>query len=159
MLFILLSLHLGASPSTHSLAGVFFLFSTGVSEVSAIKISVFVCALYLQGHIPLWIICSSAGKIHKLCFLSLCLGPGTVKTYAPVLQNTCSVFALSILERYVQEQIPGAKVVVETIGPHRHGDGLEQEDYTKSDLMIYAIDPLTNRAVSRQELHKYGHNT
>ncbi|CAJ1081054.1 protocadherin-15-like isoform X4 [Xyrichtys novacula] len=62
---------------------------------------------------------------------------------------------LSILERYVQEQIPGAKVVVETIGPHRHGDGMEQEDYTKSDLMIYAIDPLTNRAVSRQELHKF----
>lgn len=49
--------------------------------------------------------------------------------------------------------------MVETIGPHRHGDGLEQEDYTKSDLMIYAIDPLTNRAVSRQELHKYGRHT
>ncbi|CAI5658908.1 unnamed protein product [Oreochromis niloticus] len=62
---------------------------------------------------------------------------------------------LSILERYVQEQIPGAKVVVETIGPHRHGDGMEQEDYTKSDLMIYAIDPLTNRAVSREELYKF----
>uniref|UniRef100_H3DNK1 Protocadherin-15 n=1 Tax=Tetraodon nigroviridis TaxID=99883 RepID=H3DNK1_TETNG len=62
---------------------------------------------------------------------------------------------LGILERYVQEQIPEAKVVVETIGPHRHGDGLEQDDYTKSDLMIYAIDPLTNRAVSRQELHKF----
>uniref|UniRef100_A0A668RIR3 Protocadherin-15 n=1 Tax=Oreochromis aureus TaxID=47969 RepID=A0A668RIR3_OREAU len=64
---------------------------------------------------------------------------------------------LSILERYVQEQIPGAKVVVETIGPHRHGDGMEQEDYTKSDLMIYAIDPLTNRAVSREELYKFLH--
>lgn len=64
------------------------------------------------------------------------------------------LFIRSILERYVQEQIPGAKVVVETIGPHRHGDGMEQEDYTKSDLMIYAIDPLTNRAVSRQELYK-----
>ncbi|KAM9425855.1 protocadherin-15-like [Pholidichthys leucotaenia] len=62
---------------------------------------------------------------------------------------------LSILERYVQEQVPGAKVVVETIGPHRHGDGMEQEDYTKSDLMIYAIDPLTNRAVSRKELFKF----
>uniref|UniRef100_A0A8D3E9S2 Protocadherin-15 n=1 Tax=Scophthalmus maximus TaxID=52904 RepID=A0A8D3E9S2_SCOMX len=60
-----------------------------------------------------------------------------------------------ILERYVQDQIPGAKVVVETNGPHRHGDGMEQEDYTKSDLMIYAIDPLTNRAVSRQELYKF----
>ncbi|KAM6897023.1 protocadherin-15-like [Xenentodon cancila] len=62
---------------------------------------------------------------------------------------------LGILERYVQEQIPGAKVVVETIGPHRHGEGMEQEDYTKSDLMIYAIDPLTNRAVSRHELYKF----
>uniref|UniRef100_A0A3B4VLE1 Protocadherin-15 n=1 Tax=Seriola dumerili TaxID=41447 RepID=A0A3B4VLE1_SERDU len=61
----------------------------------------------------------------------------------------------NILERYVEDQIPGAKVVVETIGPHRHGDGMEQEDYTKSDLMIYAIDPLTNRAVSRQELYKF----
>ncbi|KAM8876084.1 protocadherin-15b isoform 1-T1 [Synchiropus picturatus] len=62
---------------------------------------------------------------------------------------------LSILERYVQEQIPGAKVVVESIGPHRHGEGTEQDDYTKSDLMLYAIDPLTNRAVSRQELYKF----
>uniref|UniRef100_A0A673BNC4 Protocadherin-15 n=1 Tax=Sphaeramia orbicularis TaxID=375764 RepID=A0A673BNC4_9TELE len=62
---------------------------------------------------------------------------------------------LSILERHVQDQIPGAKVVVESIGPHRYGDGMEQEDYTKSDLMIYAIDPLTNRAVSQKELHKF----
>uniref|UniRef100_A0A673BJ62 Protocadherin-15 n=1 Tax=Sphaeramia orbicularis TaxID=375764 RepID=A0A673BJ62_9TELE len=60
-----------------------------------------------------------------------------------------------ILERHVQDQIPGAKVVVESIGPHRYGDGMEQEDYTKSDLMIYAIDPLTNRAVSQKELHKF----
>ncbi|XP_037546821.1 protocadherin-15 [Nematolebias whitei] len=62
---------------------------------------------------------------------------------------------LSILERYVQEQVVGAKVVIETIGPHRTSDGTEQEDYSKSDLMIYAIDPLTNRAVSRQELFKF----
>uniref|UniRef100_A0A668AHD1 Protocadherin-15 n=1 Tax=Myripristis murdjan TaxID=586833 RepID=A0A668AHD1_9TELE len=62
---------------------------------------------------------------------------------------------LGILEHYVQDQIPGAKVVVETIGPHRHGDGMEQEDYSKSDLMVYAIDPLTNRAISRQELYKF----
>lgn len=61
---------------------------------------------------------------------------------------------LSILERYVQEQVVGAKVVVETIGPHRDGEAMELEDYTKSDLMIYAIDPLTNRAISRQELFK-----
>uniref|UniRef100_A0A665WB09 Protocadherin-15 n=1 Tax=Echeneis naucrates TaxID=173247 RepID=A0A665WB09_ECHNA len=66
-----------------------------------------------------------------------------------------NLFFISILERYVQDQVPGAKVVVETIGPHRHGDGMEQEDYTKSDVMIYAIDPLTNRAISRQELYKF----
>uniref|UniRef100_A0A673FMH2 Cadherin domain-containing protein n=1 Tax=Sinocyclocheilus rhinocerous TaxID=307959 RepID=A0A673FMH2_9TELE len=60
-----------------------------------------------------------------------------------------------ILERYVQDQIPGAKVVVESIGPRRFGEGYEQEDYSKSDLMVYAIDPLTNRALSRQELFKF----
>ncbi|CAL9699143.1 unnamed protein product [Knipowitschia caucasica] len=62
---------------------------------------------------------------------------------------------LSILERHVQDQIPGAKVIVETIGPHRYGDGMELEDYSKSGLMIYAIDPLTNRAIARQELFKF----
>ncbi|KAM4607527.1 protocadherin-15-like [Polymixia lowei] len=62
---------------------------------------------------------------------------------------------IGILERYVQDQIPGAKVIVESIGPRRHGDGFELEDYTKSDLMVYAIDPLTNRAISRQELFKF----
>lgn len=60
----------------------------------------------------------------------------------------------SILERYVQDQIPGAKVIVESIGPRRHGEGYELEDYSKSDLQVYAIDPLTNRAISRQELFK-----
>ncbi|KAA0725587.1 Protocadherin-15 Precursor [Triplophysa tibetana] len=62
---------------------------------------------------------------------------------------------IGILERYVQDQIPGAKVVLESIGPRRFGDGNDQEDYSKSDLMIYAIDPLTNRAISRQELFKF----
>uniref|UniRef100_A0A674CJ80 Protocadherin-related 15a n=1 Tax=Salmo trutta TaxID=8032 RepID=A0A674CJ80_SALTR len=62
---------------------------------------------------------------------------------------------IAIMERYVQDQIPGAKVVVESIGPQLFGDGLDQEDYTKSDLMVYAIDPLTNRAISRQELFKF----
>ncbi|TRY94260.1 hypothetical protein DNTS_025329 [Danionella cerebrum] len=62
---------------------------------------------------------------------------------------------IRILERYVQDQIPGAKVVVESIGPRRFGEGYDQEDYTKSDLMVYAIDPLTNRALSRQELFKF----
>lgn len=61
---------------------------------------------------------------------------------------------LSILERHVQDQIPGAKVIVESIGPRRHGDGFELEDYSKSDLMVYAIDPLTNRAISPKELFK-----
>lgn len=60
----------------------------------------------------------------------------------------------SILERHVQDQIPGAKVIVESIGPRRHGDGFELEDYSKSDLMVYAIDPLTNRAISPKELFK-----
>lgn len=60
----------------------------------------------------------------------------------------------SILERHVQDQIPGAKVIVESIGPRRHGDGYELEDYSKSDLMVYAIDPLTNRAISPKELFK-----
>ncbi|XP_050980465.1 protocadherin-15b isoform X2 [Labeo rohita] len=62
---------------------------------------------------------------------------------------------IGILERYVQDQIPGAKLVVESIGPRRYGEGYEQEDYSKSDLMVYAIDPLTNRALSRQELFKF----
>uniref|UniRef100_A0A8C2HV29 Protocadherin-15 n=1 Tax=Cyprinus carpio TaxID=7962 RepID=A0A8C2HV29_CYPCA len=62
---------------------------------------------------------------------------------------------ISILERYVQDQIPGAKVIVESIGPRRHGEGYELEDYSKSDLQVYAIDPLTNRAISRQELFKF----
>lgn len=54
----------------------------------------------------------------------------------------------------MQDQIPGAKVIVESIGPRRHGDGFELEDYSKSDLMVYAIDPLTNRAISPKELFK-----
>ncbi|KAM4636927.1 protocadherin-15 [Discoglossus pictus] len=62
---------------------------------------------------------------------------------------------ISILERYVQDQIPGAAVVVESIGARRFGDGFSEEDYTQSDLMIYAVDPLTNRAISRNELFKF----
>lgn len=61
---------------------------------------------------------------------------------------------LRILERYVQDQIPGATVVVESIGARRFGDGYSEEDYTKSDLMVYAIDPQTNRAIMRNELFK-----
>lgn len=64
------------------------------------------------------------------------------------------IFLCSILENYVQDQIPGAKVVVESIGPRRFGETYEQEDYTSSDLMVYAVDPMTNRAISRQELFK-----
>ncbi|XP_053548881.1 protocadherin-15 [Bombina bombina] len=62
---------------------------------------------------------------------------------------------ISILERYVQDQIPGAAVVVESIGARRFGDGFSEEDYTQSDLMVYAIDPSTNRAISRNELYKF----
>ncbi|XP_047673867.1 protocadherin-15b isoform X3 [Tachysurus fulvidraco] len=62
---------------------------------------------------------------------------------------------MSILEHYVQDQIPGAIVVVESIGPRRFGETYEQDDYSSSDLMVYAIDPLTNRAISRQELFKF----
>uniref|UniRef100_H9GAU8 Protocadherin-15 n=1 Tax=Anolis carolinensis TaxID=28377 RepID=H9GAU8_ANOCA len=62
---------------------------------------------------------------------------------------------IGILERYVQDQIPGAKVVVESIGARRFGDGYSEEDYLKSDLMIYAIDPQTNRAIMRNELFKF----
>ncbi|XP_060747515.1 protocadherin-15b [Tachysurus vachellii] len=62
---------------------------------------------------------------------------------------------MGILEHYVQDQIPGAIVVVESIGPRRFGETYEQDDYSSSDLMVYAIDPLTNRAISRQELFKF----
>lgn len=64
------------------------------------------------------------------------------------------IFLCSILEHFVQDQVPGAKVVVESIGPRRYGETYDQEEYSSSDLMVYAIDPLTNRALSRQELFK-----
>uniref|UniRef100_A0A665X978 Protocadherin-15 n=1 Tax=Echeneis naucrates TaxID=173247 RepID=A0A665X978_ECHNA len=78
-----------------------------------------------------------------------------VSTVPPTLVEENKEQLISILERHVQDQIPGAKVIVEAIGPRRHGDGFELEDYSKSDLMVYAIDPLTNRAISRQELFKF----
>nr|XP_035933169.1 uncharacterized protein LOC118526210 [Halichoerus grypus] len=62
---------------------------------------------------------------------------------------------MTILDRYVQEQIPGAKVVVESIGARRHGDAFSLEDYTKCDLTVYAVDPQTNRAIDRNELFKF----
>uniref|UniRef100_A0A8C6WV79 Protocadherin-related 15a n=1 Tax=Neogobius melanostomus TaxID=47308 RepID=A0A8C6WV79_9GOBI len=62
---------------------------------------------------------------------------------------------IRIMESYIQDQVPGAKVIVEAIGPRRHGDGYELEDWSKSDLMVYAIDPLTNRAIQREELFKF----
>ncbi|XP_061767767.1 protocadherin-15a isoform X1 [Nerophis ophidion] len=78
-----------------------------------------------------------------------------VSTVSPTLVEENRDQLISILERHVQDQIPGAKVIVESIGPRRHGEGFELEDYSKSDLMVYAIDPLTNRAISRQELFKF----
>ncbi|XP_069097078.1 protocadherin-15 [Pleurodeles waltl] len=62
---------------------------------------------------------------------------------------------IRILEGYVKDQIPGAAIVVESIGARRYGDGYSEEDYTQSDLMVYAIDPQTNRAISRNELFKF----
>ncbi|XP_035029147.2 protocadherin-15 isoform X4 [Hippoglossus stenolepis] len=78
-----------------------------------------------------------------------------VSTVPPTLVEEKKEELIRILERHVQDQIPGAKVIVEAIGPRRHGDGFELEDYSKTDLMVYAIDPLTNRAISRQELFKF----
>ncbi|XP_031416817.1 protocadherin-15b isoform X2 [Clupea harengus] len=78
-----------------------------------------------------------------------------VSNVSPTMVEQNKDQLMRILERYVQDQIPGAKVIVESIGPRRYGDSFEQEDYTKSDLMVYAIDPLTNRALSRQELYKF----
>ncbi|KAL0984119.1 hypothetical protein UPYG_G00137360 [Umbra pygmaea] len=78
-----------------------------------------------------------------------------VSNVAPTVVEQSKDRLIGILERYVQDQIPGAKVVVESIGPQRFGDSFELEDYSKSDLMVYAIDPLTNRAISRQELFKF----
>nr|XP_046257906.1 protocadherin-15-like isoform X6 [Scatophagus argus] len=78
-----------------------------------------------------------------------------VSTVPPTLVEEKKEQLISILERHVQDQIPGAKVIVESIGPRRHGDGFELEDYSKSDLMVYAIDPLTNRAISPKELFKF----
>ncbi|XP_064780345.1 protocadherin-15-like [Oncorhynchus masou masou] len=78
-----------------------------------------------------------------------------VSNVAPTVVEQNKDKLLGVLERYVQDQIPGAKVVVESIGPRRFGDGFQQEDYSKSDLMVYAVDPLTNRAISRQELFKF----
>uniref|UniRef100_A0A8C4HB23 Protocadherin-15 n=1 Tax=Dicentrarchus labrax TaxID=13489 RepID=A0A8C4HB23_DICLA len=78
-----------------------------------------------------------------------------VSTVPPTLVEEKREELISILERHVQDQIPGAKVIVESIGPRRHGDGFELEDYSKSDLMVYAIDPLTNRAIAPKELFKF----
>ncbi|KAK5908582.1 hypothetical protein CgunFtcFv8_016625 [Champsocephalus gunnari] len=78
-----------------------------------------------------------------------------VSTVPPHLVEEHREELIRILERHVQDQIPGAKVIVESIGPRRHGDGFELEDYSKSDLMVYAIDPLTNRAISPKELFKF----
>ncbi|MGH0173597.1 UNVERIFIED_CONTAM: hypothetical protein FKN15_066041 [Acipenser sinensis] len=78
-----------------------------------------------------------------------------VSNVPPTLVEQNKEELIRILERYVQDQVPGAKVVVESIGARRFGDGFSEEDYSKSDLMVYAIDPLTNRAISRQELFKF----
>ncbi|NXL26161.1 PCD15 protein, partial [Setophaga kirtlandii] len=78
-----------------------------------------------------------------------------VSNVPPTLVEQNKDQLIGILERYVQDQIPGATVVVESIGARRFGDGYSEEDYTKSDLMVYAIDPQTNRAIMRKELFKF----
>ncbi|XP_050161453.1 protocadherin-15 isoform X1 [Myiozetetes cayanensis] len=78
-----------------------------------------------------------------------------VSNVPPTLVEQNKDQLIGILERYIQDQIPGATVVVESIGARRFGDGFSQEDYTKSDLMVYAIDPQTNRAIMRNELFKF----
>ncbi|XP_066474848.1 protocadherin-15 isoform X2 [Tiliqua scincoides] len=78
-----------------------------------------------------------------------------VSNVPPTLVEQSKDQLIGILERYIQDQIPGAKVVVESIGARRYGDGYSVEDYSKSDLMVYAIDPQTNRAIMRNELFKF----
>ncbi|XP_032550668.1 protocadherin-15 isoform X5 [Chiroxiphia lanceolata] len=78
-----------------------------------------------------------------------------VSNVPPTLVEQNKDQLIGILERYIQDQIPGATVVVESIGARRFGDGFSEEDYTKSDLMVYAIDPQTNRAIMRNELFKF----
>ncbi|NWS31998.1 PCD15 protein, partial [Polioptila caerulea] len=78
-----------------------------------------------------------------------------VSNVPPTLVEQNKDQLIGILERYIQDQIPGATVVVESIGARRFGDGYSEEDYTKSDLMVYAIDPQTNRAIMRSELFKF----
>ncbi|KAJ6657775.1 hypothetical protein lerEdw1_001962 [Lerista edwardsae] len=78
-----------------------------------------------------------------------------VSNVPPTLVEQSKDQLIGILERYIQDQIPGAKVVVESIGARRYGDGFSVEDYSKSDLMVYAIDPQTNRAIMRNELYKF----
>ncbi|KAH1168468.1 hypothetical protein KIL84_003951, partial [Mauremys mutica] len=78
-----------------------------------------------------------------------------VSNVPPTLVEQNKDQLIGILERYVQDQIPGATVVVESIGARRFGDGFSEEDYSKSDLMVYAIDPQTNRAIMRNELFKF----
>uniref|UniRef100_F6WJ16 Protocadherin-15 n=1 Tax=Ornithorhynchus anatinus TaxID=9258 RepID=F6WJ16_ORNAN len=78
-----------------------------------------------------------------------------VSNVPPTLVEQRKEELIAILDRYVQDQIPGAKVVVESIGARRHGDGFSEEDYSKCDLTVYAIDPQTNRAIMRNELFKF----
>ncbi|XP_028585479.1 protocadherin-15 isoform X1 [Podarcis muralis] len=78
-----------------------------------------------------------------------------VSNVPPTLVEQSKDQLIGILERYIQDQIPGARVVVESIGARRYGDGYSEEDYSKSDLMVYAIDPQTNRAIMRNELFKF----
>uniref|UniRef100_A0A8C4NDB3 Cadherin domain-containing protein n=1 Tax=Eptatretus burgeri TaxID=7764 RepID=A0A8C4NDB3_EPTBU len=62
---------------------------------------------------------------------------------------------LNELRKILQAQVPGAELVVAEIGPKRLGDAFQNEDYTGSDLTIFAVDPLTKQPVPGADLHKY----
>ena len=60
----------------------------------------------------------------------------------------------SELRKILQAQVPGAELVVAEIGPKRLGDAFQNEDYTGSDLTIFAVDPRTKQPVPGADLHK-----
>lgn len=90
---------------THSLAGGFFLLRAGVSEVTAIKISGFVCALHIQGHILLRISCVSAWKSTELSFFSL---SAKVRTMHPHSSKPIFFFFFFFCCQYSGTLRPGA---------------------------------------------------
>ncbi|KAK7901865.1 hypothetical protein WMY93_018634 [Mugilogobius chulae] len=73
-------------------------------------------------------------------------------SFPPTLMEENRETLIKIFEEHLQTQIPGAKVIVESITPGRIND---KYDYSKSEVMVYAIDPATNRAIQTQEVFRY----